>query len=372
MDIKKIQKATIILIFFILITKLDALSQSKIKPNIVIICADDLGYGDLSCYGADKINTPNIDALAYSGIRFTQAYSTSAVCTPSRFSLLTGAYPWRYDGVQIADGDDPLRIPTDKFTLPTMLKQAGYKSAVIGKWHLGIGDGIQNWNGALKPGPLEIGFDYSFIIPATGDRVPCVYVENHNVVNLDPKDPIKIHFKENISNRPTGLSNPELLIMKADTQHSGTIINGISRIGYMSGGEDALWDDEEIANRLNKKVIQFIEDAKDEPFFLFFALHDIHVPRYPGKEFRGKSEMGLRGDAILQADWCVGEVVKILKKNNLYDNTIVIFSSDNGPVLNDGYDDLAEEKVFSHKITGDLRGGKYSSYEGGTRVPFII
>ncbi|GEO07453.1 arylsulfatase [Adhaeribacter aerolatus] len=343
------------------------------KPNIVIIYADDLGYGDVSSYGATKIKTPNIDKLATQGLRFTQAYATSATCTPSRFSMLTGKYAWRKQGTGIAPGDAALLIPTDITTLPGMLQKAGYKTAVVGKWHLGLGpQGGPDWNQEIKPGPLEIGFNYSFILPATGDRVPCVYMENRRIVDLDPADPIRVSYKEKIGNEPTGKENPELLKMKPSHGHDNTIVNGVSRIGYMTGGKKARWIDEEMADVITNRAINFIDKNKTGPFFLYFATQDIHVPRMPHSRFVGKSGMGARGDAILQLDWTVGEVLNALDKLNLAYKTIVLFSSDNGPVLDDGYDDKAVSKLGGHKPAGSLRGGKYSAFEASTRVPFLV
>ncbi|WP_205764390.1 sulfatase family protein [Arenibacter sp. 6A1] len=347
--------------------------QNKKKPNIVFIYTDDLGYGDISSYGATTISTPNIDALAKEGILFTNAYATAATCTPSRYSLLTGDYAWRKKGTGVAAGDEALLIDTKKTTLPDVLKTAGYKTGIVGKWHLGLGDGNgPNWNGKISPGPLEIGFDYSYIIPATGDRVPCVFVENHHIVNLDPNDPVKVNYKEKIGNWPTGKDNPELLTMKPSQGHNNTIVNGISRIGFMEGGKAALWDDETIPMELVDKSKKFIDSSKDQPFFLLLSTHDIHVPRVANKMFQGKSGMGPRGDVILQLDWTVKEIMEILKAQNLLDNTIVVFSSDNGPVLDDGYHDKARELVGDHQPTGGLRGGKYSSYDGGAKIPMII
>ncbi len=343
------------------------------KPNIIIIYADDLGYGDLSCYGAKKISTPNIDALAKKGLRFTNAHATSSTCTPSRFSMLTGKYAWRQKGTGIADGDAPLIIGTKTLTLPGMLKNVGYKTAVVGKWHLGLGDkNGPDWNNELAPGPLEIGFDYSFIIPATADRVPCVFVENHRVVGADPNDPIKVNYHNKVGNDPTGYENPEMLKIKADAQHNNTIVDGISRIGFMKGGKNARWRDGDIAATLTNKAINFIDQHQKQPFFLYFATHDIHVPRSPNAKFIGKSTMGLRGDAILQLDFTIGELVAHLKAKGLLENTMIVFSSDNGPALADGYEDEAVSKAIGHSAAGPFRGGKYSVYEGGTRVPFIV
>lgn len=341
------------------------------KPNIVIFYADDIGYADVGCYGAKGVETPNIDALAENGIRFTDAHSSAATCTPSRYSLLTGRYAFRKKA-RVLSGKAPFIISIDTPTLPAMLQKAGYKTSVIGKWHLGLGDGEIDWNGTISPGPLEVGFDYCYIIPATGDRVPCVFVENHHVVNADPTDPISVSYDEPIGDRPTGRTHPELLKMKpSDTYHDRTIVNGVSRLGYMAGGEKALWVDEDFPFLLNQKAKDFIESNKEQSFFLFYSFHDIHVPRVIHPQFQGKSQMGPRGDAIVQVDWCVGEIMKILRRHNLEENTLVIFTSDNGPVLDDGYEDQAVELLGDHKPAGPLRGGKYSAFEAGTRVPFI-
>ena len=342
------------------------------KPNIVLIYADDIGYGDLSCYGATAVQTPNVDRLAQEGIKFTNAYATSATCTPSRYSMLTGQYAWRKSNTGILPGDARLIIDTDSVTLPSMLRSASYATGVVGKWHLGLGDGNVDWNGDVKPGPLEIGFDYSFLIPATGDRVPCVYLENHRVVNLDPADPITVSYGKPIPGVPDGKINRDQLTMDWSHGHNNSIINGIGRIGFMSGGTSALWDDETMADVLVEKSVEFIEKNKTNPFFLYFATHDIHVPRVPHPRFAGQTDMGPRGDAIVQFDWQVGEVLKTLDRLGLTENTLVILSSDNGPVLDDGYRDEAVERVGDHKPAGPLRGGKYSIFDAGTRVPFVV
>jgi len=340
-------------------------------PNIVIFYVDDLGYGDVGSYGAIGVDTPNIDRLAANGVRFTDAHSSAATCTPSRYSLLTGEHGFRRKAA-ILRGDAPLLIPVDKPTLPAMLKQAGYTTAAVGKWHLGLGEGDLDWNGAIRPGPLEIGFDYAFLLPATGDRVPTVYVEDHQVVNLDPADPIEVSYKEKVGNRPTGYENPELLRYKTDKQHGKTIINGVSRIGHMGGGESALWVDEEFPDVFSAKAAEFIRANRDRPFFLFHSFHDIHVPRLPHPRFKGKSTMGPRGDAIAQTDWIVGVLIDELEKLGISERTLLIFTSDNGPVLNDGYEDQAVELLGDHRPAGPLRGSKYSAFEAGTRVPTIM
>ncbi len=348
---------------------------SQQKPNVIIIMVDDLGYGDPSCYGATKISTPNIDQLASRGIRFTNAHASSASCTPSRYALITGQYPWRKQGTGVLPGDAALIIPSNQITLPFLFQKAGYKTAVVGKWHLGLGNSlIKDWNGELNPGPNEVGFDYSFIFPATADRVPTVFIENHRVVGLDSADLLQVDYQKMIGNDPTGITNPELLKMKSSPNHghNNTIVNGIGRIGYMSGGNKARWTDEEMPLTFLAKAKAFIEEKKNEPFFLYYALTEPHVPRMPSTMFKGKSNLGYRGDAILQLDWTVGEISKELKYLGIENNTLIIFTSDNGPVLDDGYMDEAVTKLNGHTPSGVLRGGKYSIFEGGTRVPFVV
>ena len=342
------------------------------KPNIILIYADDLGYGDVGCYGATRVQTPNIDRLAKEGLRFTDAHCASATCTPSRYAMLTGEYAWRKKGTGILTGDAALIIEPNRTTMASLLRDAGYKTGIVGKWHLGLGNGGLDWNSEIKHGPLELGFDYCFLMPATGDRVPCVYVENHRVLGLDPADPIKVSFREYIGDEPTGKKNPELLKVHPSHGHDQSIVNGVSRIGYMSGGKAARWVDEDMADAYVKKADEFIAKSEGAPFFLYFSTHDIHVPRIAHARFAGKSGLGARGDVILQLDWCVGAILATLEKRGLAENTLVILSSDNGPVVDDGYQDEAKAKLGDHKPAGPLRGGKYSIFEGGTRVPFLV
>ncbi len=340
-------------------------------PNVLLIMTDDVGYGDLGCYGASGIATPNLDKLAAEGLRFTAGYTSASTCTPTRYSLLTGQYAFRQPGTGIAPPNATALITPDRHTLAKMMKAAGYRTGIVGKWHLGLGSPPRpQWNGDLKPGPLEIGFDYCFLMPTTGDRVPCVYVENHGVIGLDPHDPITV-AKRNPDGQPTGRTHRGKLKMDWTHGHNHSIVNGISRIGFMTGGLTARWTDETMADVFTGKAIQFIERNKDQRFFLFFSTHDIHVPRMPHWRFQDSSQRGYRGDAVQQMDWCVGELVKKLEKLGLRDNTLIVFCSDNGPVLDDGYKDQAVEKLGDHKPAGPWRGGKYSVYEGGTRTPFI-
>lgn len=341
------------------------------KPNIIIINLDDLGYGDMGAYGGTGVKTPNMDKLANGGVRFTNGYATSSTCTPSRFALVTGVYPWRNKDAKILPGTAPLLIDTAQITIPKVLKKAGYATGIVGKWHMGLGNGNTDWNKKIKPGPNEVGFDYSYIMAATQDRVPTVYIENNYVVGLDPKDPIEVSYEQNFNGEPTGKENPELLKMKWHHGHDQSIVNGISRIGYMKGGAKAKWIDEDMADVFLAKALQFVSDHKSKPFFLYYTMHQPHVPRTPNPRFEGSTGMGPRGDAIAEADWCLGELLKTLEKESLLENTLIVFTSDNGPVVNDGYEDDAVEKLGQHKPSGPLRGGKYSLYEAGFRVPLI-
>ena len=350
-----------------------AACQQKIQsPNIIIILADDLGFGDVSANGSATISTPNFDRMAHGGINFINGYATSATSTPSRYALMTGMYPWKDPAVKILPGDAPLVISTTLYTMPRMMQQNGYATGAIGKWHLGMGDGNTDWNTFITPGANEIGFDYSCIIAATNDRVPTVYVENGYVVGLDAADRIYVDYDRNFPGEPTGRENPELLKMHPAHGHADAIVNGISRIGFMKGGKAARWIDEDMADYFIDKVKTFIDNHKDSPFFLYYGLHQPHVPRVTHQRFVGTTTMGPRGDAIVEADWCVGQLLDHLEKNGLLENTIIIFSSDNGPVLNDGYKDMAAENVGDHKPAGNRRGGKYSLFEAGTHVPFFV
>jgi arylsulfatase A-like enzyme len=351
------------------------MAKSKVKalrPNIIVILADDLGYGDISANGSKTISTPNIDALAHGGVRFTRGYATSATSTPSRYALMTGMYPWKNADAKILPGDAPLIISGEQPTMPKMFRSAGYATGAVGKWHLGMGRGHIDWNEQISPCVNDVGFDYSCMMAATQDRVPTVYIENGRVAGLDKNDPLYVDYHKNFEGEPTALTNPEMLKLGWSQGHNNSVHNGIPRIGFQKGGVSARWKDEEMAFYFLDKVKTFIDKNKSNPFFLYYGLNEPHVPRTPNGMFVGKSGMGARGDAILEADWCVGELIKKLTEDGLLDNTIIVFTSDNGPVLDDGYKDQAEELVGNHKPAWIYRGGKYSLFEGGTRIPLIV
>ncbi|MBS9766232.1 MAG: sulfatase-like hydrolase/transferase [Flavobacteriaceae bacterium] len=358
---------SVLLVFFYSCKKI-----SNQKPNIIIIYADDLGFGDIGAYGATAIKTPNIDKIAQKGIQFTNAYATSATCTPSRYSLLTGTYPWRKKRAKVLQGDAPMLISTDNSSLPAQLQKQGYTTGIVGKWHLGLGNGKIDWNSTISPCPNDVGFNYSYIMAATNDRVPTVYVENGKVVNLEKSDSLFVNYHKNFKGLPTGKDNPELLKLKPSHGHDQSIHNGISRIGYQKGGKKALWIDENMADTFLNKALSFIDQQKEKPFFLYYALNQPHVPRTPNHRFVGSTSLGARGDAIVEADWCIGSLMEKLEKDQLLDNTLIIITSDNGPVLDDGYQDNSQETAEIHSPTGQLRGGKYSLFDAGTHIPFIV
>ena len=325
-----------------------AATTKPAKPNIILILADDLGYGDVACYGATQVKTPNIDRLAAEGRRFTDAHSASAVCTPSRYALLTGEYAFRKNIWGPVMNPSPLIIDPSRATLASMLHGQGYATACFGKWHLGFGSKPNpDWNADLKPGPLELGFDHYFGIPVVSSHPPFVWVEDHRVVGLDPADPLVY------GGMPPTRKFPEKMLAPA-----------------ISGGTaaHALYRDEELGSSLTEKATAWIRDKKDAPFFLYFATPHIHHPFTPGARFKGSSACGRYGDFIQEFDWMVGEVMRTLDELNLRDNTLVILTSDNGGMLNQG--GQAALKA-GHRLNGDLLGFKFDSWEGGHRVPFI-
>ncbi|MCM2374197.1 sulfatase-like hydrolase/transferase [Aporhodopirellula aestuarii] len=343
-------------------------------PNIVVIMADDLGYGDVGCYGGTGVSTPEIDKLAAKGLRFTQGYCSAGTCTPTRFSLLTGVHAFRVPGSGIAPPNSPALIPAETPTIASVLNDAGYRTGIIGKWHLGLGEkpGGPDWNGTLSPGPLEIGFDDALILPTTNDRVPPVLVRNHHVENLDSNDPLWVGNQRPSPEHQDARSNPAALRMTTVGSHHGTIHNGIGRIGYFTGGKAALYRDEDLAKRWVSESKVWLSKHAGTPFFLLVTPHSLHAPRIVDEQFQGVSKMGPRGDAIAELDWTVGQIMASLKHLKLIERTLVVFCSDNGPVLIDDYKDRSDELLGDHDPNGDFRGGKYNVYEGATRTPFIV
>ncbi|MEZ5979689.1 MAG: arylsulfatase [Planctomycetota bacterium] len=354
------------------------------RPNVLLIYGDDVGWGDVGAYGSALIPTPNIDRLAARGVRFTDAHCSASTCTPSRFSLLTGVHGFR-SGVRVLPPDAPLVVPTDATTLADVFRDAGYTTSIVGKWHLGLGAAGErvDWNGEVAPGPLELGFDRCFLLPSTNDRVPCVFVDGHDVVGLDASDPLFVGARPQdlaCTEYPNGKLHPEAMTYYRSTVgHADSVINGIGRIGTMWGGSDALWDDEEMADVFVERAASWIRGRdRERPFFLWYSAQDIHVPRTPNARFRGATTLGYRGDAMVALDWVVGELVRTLEEEGIAEDTLVIFTSDNGPVYDDGYDDgttvptSTREVDRGHDASGPWRGGKYQIYEGGTRVPFVV
>lgn len=314
-------------------------------PNIVFILADDLGYGSLNCYGAPRklVRTPNIDRLAAEGVRFTDANTPSSVCSPTRYALLTGRYCWRTaakDGVLSITA--PLHIETDRLTIASLLKGAGYNTAAVGKWHLGYGSKAQtDYTAALTPGPLQLGFDYHYGVPQNHGDATGVFVENERVDGL---------------------------------RSSKTVPAGISPYGRPYLGIDAPQRrDETVMDALTARAAGWLrKQSPARPFFLYFTPVAVHRPVTPSAAARGTSAAGPYGDWIHDLDSSVGRVLQALDENNLSRNTLVIFSSDNGGVLQaTGEEPEAKAYQAGLRVNGEWRGRKHSIYEGGFRVPFL-
>jgi len=353
-----------VILVFPLFTAVKTFAQKlSNQPNIVVILADDLGYGDLSSYGATEVSTPNIDRLAREGMRFTHAYSPSSVCTPTRYALLTGRYAWRtWSGTTTLWADEPLLIDTARLTLPKLLQQVGYQTSIIGKWHLGFGaPGVPGWddikgpnyNLDLKPGPLEVGFDYFFGVPHVG-QFPHIFIENHRIVNLDPQDPIEIVLDPRWQEEKVSY----LQRLEGNPKHRFT------------GGRAAKYENEDLAVRLTEKAVEWIEQQQQEPFFLYFAHRNVHGPLRPHERFVGTSEIGVYGDFINELDWSVGEILDALDRKGFLDNTLILFSSDNGGV--EDYKPSKFIEINGHPVNGPYFGQKTEVYEGGVHVPFIV
>jgi arylsulfatase A len=349
---KKIKVATLYCVFLsILFTQCISQNKAPVRklPNVIYINVDDLGFGDIGAYGATKVKTPNIDQLAREGRKFTDFHSASAVCSPSRYALLTGQYPSRKEMWRPVFLRSPLVIDTGQMTLGKIMQNAGYETAIIGKWHLGFGNlDPVDWNKELKPGPLEVGFNYFFGIPVLNSHPPFVYVEDHHVIGLEPNDPL-VYGKSAIT-RPY----PEKL--------------DIDSIGGAEKAHD-IYVDSLIGSTITAKAINWIKKNKENPFFLYFNPTNIHHPFTPHGRFIGTSDAGLYGDFIHELDWMVGEILATLDREGLRENTLVIFTSDNGGMLNQGGQQTWRT---GHRPNGDLLGFKFDAWEGGHRVPFIV
>ncbi|MGB5818685.1 MAG: arylsulfatase [Saonia sp.] len=318
------------------------------RPNVIIINADDLGYGDIGVQGATKVKTPSIDRLASEGKRFTDFHAASAVCSPSRYALLTGRYPARINFWEPIFLKTPLKIDTQQMTLGGLMKKANYQTAVIGKWHLGFGkERPVDWNEPLKPGPLELGFDYYYGVPVLNSHPPFVYVENHDIVGLVPEDPM-------------------VYGQKAETRYFDEKF-GIDDIGGAQAAHEQ-YKDRMVGTTLKDKALDWIKKNRDNPFFLYFAPTNIHHPFTPAPRFIGTSGAGPYGDFIHELDWMISEILQTLEDEGLADNTLVILTSDNGGMLNRG-GQIAREA--GHMSNGKLLGFKFDAWEGGHRVPFI-
>lgn len=324
-----------------------AVAKEK-PPNIVMVFADDLGYGDLSCYGATMLKTPNIDKLATQGRKFTDAHSASSVCSPSRYGKMTGEYPYRKNFWGPVGYTGALTIDTKQETISSLVKKAGYQTAFFGKWHMGFGKGKPNWNQELKPGPLELGFDYFYGIPCANSVSPYVYIENYKVIGLEKNDPIQNGGKNHVK-----------------------VMEG-KRAGRVGGGKKAhdLYVDDQIGVNLTERSVKWIEQRDQEkPFFLLLSTTNIHHPFTPDKQFVGTSEVGSYGDFTHELDWMTGQLMETIEKAGLAENTIFIFTSDNGGMLNHEGQRAVKK---GHAINGDLLGAKFGAWEGGHRIPMII
>lgn len=326
----------------LLLTALAAPAAAADKPNVVVILADDFGYGSAACLGAKDLKTPNLDRLAKEGRRFTNGYTNGSVCSPTRYGLMTGRYFWRTD---VKDGgvlgaDNPLHIETDRLTLASLCKSQGYRTAAFGKWHLGMGASgkITDWSGELKPGPLEIGFDHFFGMGSNPWSGPHSFIEDRHVVGRVPGKPVTV-TRGGADGTTSGIDKP--------------------------------FDYDRITATLTDKAVAWIGQKSDKPFFLYFAHTAVHRPVAPNPTFKGKSPYGIYGDYIEELDASVGRVLDTLDKLKMADDTLVIFTSDNGGVISNRDEHAAAQKA-GLKINGLLRDGKHSIYEGGFRVPFLV
>ena len=321
-------------------------AEAELFPNIVIILADDMGTGDVGAYNAaSKVPTPSLDTLAASGMRFTDAHSPSAVCTPTRYGLLTGRYSWRTSLKSgVLKGYSPLLIDLARSTIASMLRGKGYATAVIGKWHLGLGtDEVTDYSKPLSPGPNDVGFDYFFGIPASLDMPPYTFVEDDRVLTSFDGD-------------ETG-----------DSERRRDGGEGFWRAGPIArdfAHEDVL---PEIAKHSVAFIHEQAESREGKPFFLYVPLNAPHTPWMPTPEFIGESEAGYYGDFVVQVDDTVNRIMNALGETGVADRTIVVFAADNGARWSPEQIDK-----WGHRANLDWRGQKADIYEGGHRVPMIV
>ncbi len=335
----------IVLVTFLLLHAYTGISQNR--PNIVFILADDLGYASVNSFGADRalVRTPHIDQISASGMRFTNAHAPASICTPTRYGFLTGRYPWRSDlKFGVTGTHDPLIIETERATISGWLKNLGYRNAAIGKWHLGYGvDKPVDYTGVLSPGPLDLGFEYHFGVPQNHGDIVGVYVENDHVYGLRSKK-VAPYSRTYYGPQYVGIDAPQR-------------------------------DNKDVMQDLTDKTISWLSQQNAEtPFFLYFAAVAVHHPITPSDYMRGKSDCGPYGDFIQDLDMSVGRIVETLEYMGLMDNTILIFTSDNGGEIPSDNPNAPEIQALNAglKANGDLRGDKHTIWEGGTRVPLIF
>lgn len=323
-----------------------AARQVDRPPNIVFILADDLGYGSLNAYGADRalVRTPHINRIAEKGMRFTNANTPASICSPTRYGILTGRYPWRSSlKFGVTNPVDPLLPDPDRVTVADWLKERGYHTAHIGKWHLGYGKEPLDYTVSVSPGPPELGFDYHFGVPQNHDDKLGVYIENDHIYGLRSRK-MNPYSKSFYGSQYMGFDAPQ-------------------RVNI------------DVMEDLTEKAVHWISiQDRDTPFFLYFAAVAVHHPITPSDYMRGFSDCGPYGDFIQDLDMSVGKIIEALEYMNLMENTLIIFSSDNGGEIPGNRPSAPELQAIDSglKINGDLRGDKHTIYEGGTRVPLVV
>lgn len=310
-------------------------------PNFIFIMADDLGYNDFGCYGQKAFPTPHVDRLAREGMRFTDAHSPHALCSPTRYAVVTGTDPYRrYHTSHVIYNGEPLVIRPQEETIASLLRTGGYRTGIVGKWHLGLGDIMPRDLNHPGRGPNEVGFDYSYLVPDGHNMTPDYYLENGAVV---------------------GGTEPSY-----DSEVTVALRSGYQML-FNNPAEGATWENRRPGNgigaSLDAKAVEFIEQNRDRPFFLYYPTCAVHFPTTPDPRLVGRSGIGAYGDFVMEFDWAVGRMMATLDRLGLTENTLLIVASDNG-----GYGAV---RGSSHNTTAPWRGSKGSAWEGGHRVPFI-